>query len=225
MANYKKKITKKTEKVLIKSFINFLNDLVVKKSKSNDRFSLVLTGGSSPVNLYKSLSKSNINWKKVDFFISDERFVSNKSNFSNFKLVNNNLLKMIKINKNQIYLIDTYKKTIVQSTQDYRNKINKYFKKRVKSFDLTLLGMGDDGHVASLFPGDKNILNSKLVRNIRGVDFNRITMGINLINKSKKIFLWLPNKNKIRSFNNFKSKKKRPVELLRKNKLYLFNCN
>ncbi len=225
MANYRKKITKKSEKLLIKSFIKLLKQSISEKSKLNNRFSLVLTGGSSPINLYKGLSQSNINWANVDFFIGDERFVSSKSDFSNFKLVNNNLLKKIHVNKKQIYLINANKKKISQSTQDYKNKIIKYFKDKEINFDLTLLGMGNDGHIASLFSRDKKIFSAELVRSIKRIDFNRITIGLNVINKSKKIVLWLPNKKKFNYFNSLKTKTIKPVKLLKKNKLYLFNCN
>jgi len=79
-------IKKKNEKSLIREFIQILKREINKKRKSKKRLSFVLTGGSSPINLYKKLAKSKINWSNIDLFWGDERFVSNKSKNSNFKI-------------------------------------------------------------------------------------------------------------------------------------------
>ena len=76
MAKFKKKITKNSEKLLIKAFIKEFKHIVLQKKKLNKRLSFVLAGGSSPLNLYKQLSKIKINWSLIDLFWGDERFVS-----------------------------------------------------------------------------------------------------------------------------------------------------
>ena len=85
MPKLKKIIKKNSEKHLINEFISFFKDLSKKKTKLNKRFSFVLTGGTSPINLYKSLSKAEIDWKNIDLFWGDERFVSSKSANSNYR--------------------------------------------------------------------------------------------------------------------------------------------
>ena len=123
-------IRKSSEKLLIESFLADFKKIALQKLLERKRLSFVLTGGPSPKNLYKKLSKSNIEWSNVDFFWGDERYVSRKSIHSNFRLANKNLLKFIKIKKKQIYFINTRKKNTENSAIDYSNKIKKYFKKK-----------------------------------------------------------------------------------------------
>ena len=68
-------IRKNKEKQLIESFIKNFKKIAKKSERSKKRFSFALTGGSSPVRLYKKISKERLNWKNVDFFWGDERFV------------------------------------------------------------------------------------------------------------------------------------------------------
>ena len=78
MAKFAKIIQENNEIFLIKKFIRLFNTKV--KNKKKGRFSLVLTGGQSPTRLYNQLAKNkNINWKKIDFFIGDERNVNENS--------------------------------------------------------------------------------------------------------------------------------------------------
>ena len=153
----------------------------------------------------------------------DERFTSHKSKFSNFKLVNTYLFKNIEVKQNQIFAIDTNKKSALFAAKNYEKKIKSYFKKKFFSFDLILLGMGMDGHIASLYPKDKDILSKKIVRNVHGEDFDRITIGLNLINKAKKICLWLPTVKKKKYYYKISNIKKKPVNLLKKNKMTVFS--
>ena len=94
-----KTISKNTEKSLINEFIDALKKDALKKKKKKKRFSLVLTGGDSPINLYQELAKHKIDWKNIDLFWGDERFVSQKSKNSNYKLAYDILIKKIKIKK------------------------------------------------------------------------------------------------------------------------------
>ena len=92
-------IKKKNEKSLIREFLQIFKREIDKKKKSKSRLSFVLTGGSSPINLYKKLAKSNFDWSNIDLFWGDERFVSNKSKNSNFRMANDLLIKKVKIKK------------------------------------------------------------------------------------------------------------------------------
>ena len=102
-------IIKKSEKSLIDEFIARLKKEILSKKKKKKRFSLVLTGGSSPIKLYKKLALSNIDWSYVDLFWGDERYVSQKSKNSNFKLALDTFIKKIKKSKKKIILINTNK--------------------------------------------------------------------------------------------------------------------
>ena len=86
-------IRKSKENLLIKTFIKDFKNIAKKRERTNKRLSFVLTGGNSPIKLYKALAKENIKWKNIDFFWGDERLVSKKSKYSNFNLANTNILK------------------------------------------------------------------------------------------------------------------------------------
>ena len=223
MRKFPEIIKKRTENQLIKSFIDHFKKAISRSNQKNKRFSFVLTGGNSPKKLYRKLSYSIKNWKNVDFFWGDERIVSKRSRNSNYNLVNRLLFKNNKIGKKQIFSIKTNLKDISLIARNYENNIKNYFKNNLKSFDLIILGMGNDGHIASIFFNDKKIRNKSLVRGIIREDFFRVTLGIDLINKSKRIWLWLPSRKKTNIYNKFKNKKDIPVNLLNKEKLKIFS--
>ncbi len=217
-----KTISKNSEKYLIKEFIDAFIKEVLKKKKKNERFSFVLTGGKSPIKLYQELAKSNIDWSNIDLFWGDERYVSHMSKNSNYKLVYDELIKKIKINKKNIFPIKT-QKSISKSSIDYSASIKNYFKNKKNNFDYCLLGMGKDGHIASLFPNSENLFKKCITKPVTRKDFNRITLGLNVINNSKKILLWLNNKSKSKIYLKIKKKgKKIPVNNLNKNNTIIY---
>ena len=160
MAKFAKIIHQKNENLLTKKFISLFKAKIGGNKKK--RFSFVITGGNSPKKLYMNLAKEkNIKWKKIDFFISDERYVNKNSKNSNIKMCKKYLLDKIKISKNQIYEISTDKISVKKSVIDYEDRIKKYFLKKKVCFNLTLLGMGGDGHIASLFKNNIKKKNKK----------------------------------------------------------------
>ncbi len=222
---FMKIIKKNTENQLIESFIDEFLKKTNKLEKKAKKISFVLTGGESPIKLYNKLSVSKINWNNINFFWGDERFVSKNSIHSNYKLVKDNFLKFIKIKKNQIYYINTKKSNVEQSSLDYNKRILNYFKSKKISFDIILLGMGNDGHIASLFKDNINKNKNKITSSVIRNDFQRITLNIKTINKSKFIFLWLNTKKKATFFNLIRKKKiykHVPVNYLNKKKLIIF---
>jgi len=226
MAKFAKIIKENNENLLIKKFIRLFEEKIKNKGKS--RFSFVLTGGHSPIKLYKNLSKNkNLDWKKIDFFIGDERYVKESSKNSNIKMCKKYLLKKIKIPDSQIYKIYTNKKSITKSALDYEKKIKKYFINKKISFDLILLGIGNDGHIASLFRKNLNKKTKKNVICVKRNDFLRISLTIKCINKSKSIFLWAPGKSKKNIVKKILSDKKfkYPASFLKENNNFLFHSN
>ena len=222
MTKFRKIIRKKTEKQLIKEFISLFKICIAKKERLNQRFGFVLPGGSSPVNLYKALSKTKINWKNIDLFWVDERFVSQGSNNSNFRLVKKHLINKINISRKNIFPVNTQKNTVNESAIDYEKSIKKYFRSKKVSFDLILLGMGSDGHIASIFRDNIDLKSNRMISVILGKDYKRITLSLNFINKAKKIFLWLNNKKKSNIYKKIRNKIKVPVNYLKKSKTILF---
>ena len=226
MAKFTKKIVENSENFLIKKFIAEFKRKVKKKGKG--RFSFVLTGGDSPVKLYKNLAKEkNIPWKNIDFFIGDERCVNKNSKYSNINMCKKNLLKKIPILTSQIYKINIKNIKPKKIALEYEKKIKKYFNGKKISFDLTLLGVGNDGHIASLFKNNINKKNKKIVDFVIREDFKRITLTIKCINNSRNIFLWAPGKNKKKIIKNIIKDKKYlyPASYLKSKNIILFYSN
>ena len=215
-------INKKSEKSLIDQFIRDFKKDYLRKKKQNKRFSFVLTGGKSPIRLYRKLVKINIDWNNIDLFWVDERYVSHFSKNSNYRLVINELIKKIKINKENIFPIKT-QKSISKCSSDYSSSIKKYFKNKKISFDYCLLGMGLDGHIASLFPNSDNLYKKFISYPVIRKDFKRITLSLNIINNSKKILLWLNKKSKVKAYLRLiREGKKIPVNNLNKRNTIIY---
>ena len=215
-------INKKSEKSLIDHFIINLKKDLLRKKKQNKRFSFVLTGGESPRKLYKKLSEIDINWNNIDLFWGDERYVSHQSKNSNYRLAFNEFIKKIKLDQKNIFPIKT-NESISKASTEYSSTITKYFKYKKISFDYCLLGMGNDGHIASLFPNSENLYKKFITKPIIRKDFKRISLGLNIINNSKKILLWLNNKSKSKIYLKLKKRgKKIPVNNLNKRNTVIY---
>ena len=218
-------INKKSEKSLIDEFISNFKKDYLKNRKQKKRFSLVLTGGESPKKLYRKLAKINIDWNYVDLFWGDERYVPSSSKNSNFNLAFNELIKNIKINKKNIFPINT-KKIISECSVDYSKMIKRYFNNKKINFDYCLLGMGEDGHIASLFPNSENLYKRFIAKPVIRKDFKRITIGLSIINNSKKILLWLNNKSISKIYSKIKKKGKNiPVNNLNKKNTVIYKIS
>ncbi|MDA7715436.1 6-phosphogluconolactonase [Pelagibacteraceae bacterium] len=218
-----KTISKNTEKSLINEFIATLTKISLKKKNDNKRFSFVLTGGKSPIRLYQKLAKIKIDWSNIDLFWGDERFVSKKSKNSNYNLAYKYFIKKININRNNIFSINTNLKNSFLSSKNYSKVIKKYFKNKKISFDLILLGMGNDGHIASIFPGSKELTESFISKPVSRKDFKRITLSLNIINNSSKVVLWLNQKLISKKYDKLKNEGiKIPVNNIIKKKTLIF---
>jgi len=226
MAKFAKIIKENNENLLIKKFIVLFKRKI--KNKRSKRFSLVLAGGNSPIRLYKKLSlNKEIDWKKIDFFIGDERYVKENSKNSNINMCKKFLLEKIGISNDQIYKVSTNKKSIKKCTEDYEIKIKKYFLNKKISFDLILLGIGKDGHIASLFRKNINKKTNKNVIFIKRGDYLRVTLSLKCLNNSKSIFLWAPSKSKSNIIKKilFDKKFRYPVSFLKEKNNFLFHSN
>lgn len=159
--------------------------------KTTGRFNFVLTGGSSPKTLYKSLAttyKNQIDWGKVYFFIGDERNVPANDKDYNGLMAKEAMLNELQIPNSQIFLVDTSLKP-QEAASAYKKKLDEHFNGPI-IFDLILLGMGDDAHTASIFPYTDLVNNKE--ENVAAVwveklNTYRISLTAPLINKAKNI--------------------------------------
>lgn len=156
------------------------------------QFVVALSGGSTPKKLFQLLAtpefSRNIDWKKVFVIWGDERYVPHTDDDSNFKMANEALLKHVAIPKKNIFAIPTSKTPEICAAEYEKNLKLLLGTKGI--IDLTLLGMGDDGHTASLFP-NTDILeeNKKWVKQVWLDDKQvwRISLTYLLINKSSEV--------------------------------------
>jgi 6-phosphogluconolactonase len=169
-------------------FVKCANDAIAAKGK----FSVALSGGSSPKKLYELLASAayqkQIDWTKVYFFFGDERDVAHTHPDSNYLMAKNAFLDALNIKENQVFAIDT-SLSPADAALAYQQSIIDFFKGQAH-FDLILLGLGDDAHTASIFPGT-NLVSEKtaLVKEVYLADkaIYRISFTAPLINAAKNV--------------------------------------
>ncbi|MEO8961944.1 MAG: 6-phosphogluconolactonase [Ginsengibacter sp.] len=124
--------------------------------KKQDSFTLVLSGGETPRLLFRKLAfdsyKTKIDWKRIHLFWGDERAVPFDDDRNNAKMAYDILISHIDIPAKQVHIMRTDIEPNF-AADEYEKILRRYFEHTPNSFDLVLLGMGDDGHTLSLFPG------------------------------------------------------------------------
>jgi 6-phosphogluconolactonase len=125
-------------------------------------FAVCLSGGSSPRPLYERLAAPTIAtrfpWRRVHWFWSDERFVPHDDPDSNYRMVREALFSRVPVPPTNIHAIPTEQLTPEQAAIAYEKTLKEFYGSEALDpakplFDVTLLGIGEDGHTASLFPG------------------------------------------------------------------------
>ena len=137
------------------------------------------------------------------------------------------LLNKIKVLDRQVYKISTNQNSLKKDLQNYEQRIKRYFLNKKVTFDLTLLGIGHDGHIASLFKNNINKKSRNDVDFVKRKDFSRITLTLKCLNNSKSIFLWAPGKEKSNIVKKILSdqKFKYPASFLKEKNNFLFYSN
>jgi|TARA_A100001234_G_scaffold101322_1_gene89184 6-phosphogluconolactonase len=193
------------------NIVKLISDRLNSSIENEGSASLVVSGGSSPIRIYEELSNIDISWSRVFLTLVDDRFVDPDHKDSNQKLLYNHFIK------NKAKDIKFF-----PLTKNFLKKTN--FK---KPFDITLLGMGEDGHFASLFPDmindndafDLNESPKILITPPQGNPYlPRITMNLSLIMKSINIVLLIKGKAKQDIFNKAKKDEDLPIHYLIKNR-------
>lgn len=162
------------------------------------QFTVALAGGSTPKALYQLLAsdkfKNKIDWTSVFFFFGDERKVLPGDKESNFRMANENLFEPLEIFPQNVFRWETEFEDAAAIANDYETKIIDFFDLRdgeFPKFDLILLGMGDDGHTASLFPftGALNETTRIAVENkVEKLNTTRLTFTFPTINNAENVF-------------------------------------
>lgn len=136
--------------------------LAQKAVKNNGKFTVALSGGSTPKNLFKllaALPPGEIPWEQVYFFFGDERHVPPDDAESNFRMANESLLSKIHARPENVFRVQA-ELDAETAARNYEDQLIKFFNLQpgqFPRFDLIMLGLGPDGHTASLFPGTKGL--------------------------------------------------------------------
>jgi len=125
-------------------------------------FSVGLAGGSTPKRTYELLAseayREQLNWSKVHIFFGDERCVPPDHSESNYRMANEALISRVSIPPPNVHRINGLGDAVANASL-YEDELRTFFNAASwPRFDLVLLGMGDDGHTASLFPGTKALV-------------------------------------------------------------------
>ena len=140
-------------------FIAAANHAVEKKGA----FTVALSGGSTPKALYSMLAtdrdlNARVPWQKIDFFFGDERHVPPEHADSNYRAAHEAMLSKVPVSPARVFRMRGEYKETEKAAAEYEQSLREFFHLsagQLPRFDLVMLGMGPDGHTASLFPGTK----------------------------------------------------------------------
>ena len=127
--------------------------------RSSGSFAVSLSGGATPRRLYELLAGADLPWGRVHWFWGDERFVPSDHPDSNYRMAREALLSRAPVPEANIHAIRTEGASPEQAASNYEATLKRFHGAEALSperplFDVILLGLGEDGHTASLFPGD-----------------------------------------------------------------------
>ena len=192
----------------MKNISQTIFDKLEKDLCENGQSTFIVSGGSSPVQIFKDLSAMQAKWSDINISLVDDRVVDTNHDDSNEKLINNVLIKDEAKDANFISLCN--------QSKDLLNL--------KRPFGIMLLGMGEDGHFASLFPklietnpeyfdleSDPEIFFTEPMGN---PCHRRVSMNLSMILESKDIFLLVSNEKKLEVLNQAKSDKSLPLYYL-----------
>lgn len=174
------------------SLAAFFADTAKQAIDARGRFTVALSGGNSPKILHKMLVanyRDKVEWEKVYFFLGDERDVPLDDERSNFLMCKQTLLDPLGIEPSHAFPVQT-SLGAEEAAKDYTSKLIEFFDGESATFDLIILGLGDNSHTASLFP-HTSVLHDESA-SVQGlyideVKMNRITFTAPLINLAHHI--------------------------------------
>jgi 6-phosphogluconolactonase len=198
------------------SFVEIANQSIAKRG----RFLTALSGGNSPAQLYKLLGDSfhdKVDWSRAHFFWGDERCVPVNDEGNSYGQARKVLFDKINIPADNIHRIiselepDSAAREYAQTLEDFSEPPLAW-----PRFDLVLLGMGNDGHTASLFPNSPVEINSPAIAvtaNYQGRPANRVTLTPKVLNSSRNVVFLVTGKAKAETLSMVLGNKFMPKEL------------
>ncbi|MGQ9621093.1 MAG: 6-phosphogluconolactonase [Bacteroidales bacterium] len=180
-----------------------LSNIVNRYESQNRRLSIALSGGNTPKTFFSVLGTcfaGNTSWEFVDFYWSDEHCVPPDDRESNYRIASETFLDKIKISPGNIHRIKGEKNPEVEAVR-YSGEIRRRTFSRfgLPVFDIVFLGLGEDGHIASIFPRDEHVLNSREICEVAThpvTGQKRITLTLPVINNAKRVIFMVSGRGK-----------------------------
>ncbi|WP_153797573.1 6-phosphogluconolactonase [Foetidibacter luteolus] len=162
--------------------------------QKQDRYTIALSGGNTPKSLHRLLAsdayRNKIDWSKLHIFWGDERHVPFEDERNNAKMAYDTLLNFVDVPASQIHVMRT-DIPAEESAAEYEKILRAYFTDAPTTFDLVLLGIGDDAHTLSLFPGKREVIHEqeKWATSLwlESQNMYRVTLTAPVVNKSARV--------------------------------------
>ncbi|HKM76288.1 MAG TPA: 6-phosphogluconolactonase [Candidatus Bathyarchaeia archaeon] len=169
-----------------------MKDSINQTDRSGQYF-LALAGGNTPRALYQLLAENyadKIDWTNVQLFWGDERYVSTSDSRSNFRMVQETLLRHVPIPTKQVHPMPTNYQDPNDAAHAYEITLRKYFHSNWPRFNLMILGLGSDGHTASIFPGSISSQDKRWVVATQAPTEpkQRLTLTLPVLSNSERVF-------------------------------------
>ncbi len=169
-----------------------------KAVQNQGRCTIVLSGGSTPAGVYSLMASPNysgqFDWKNIHFFLGDERWVLWNSPRSNYKMIMDSLFSQLDPSLYNFHPIQTNTRDVTASASLYEKELARFFALKPHEFprfDLVLLGLGQDGHTASLIPDDPALHESAHLAvevEAKGYPEKRVTLTLPVLNQAHAVF-------------------------------------
>lgn len=184
---------------LNKSFTDLLKEILSEK----DKVTIALSGGSTPKSIFDYWAKNHVNdidWSKIYLFWGDERCVSPTDEQSNYKMTKDHLLDFVSVPESNIFRIEGENDPVSEAKR-YSEVLTKELNivDTTPSFDIVILGMGDDGHTASIFPHEMHLWDSNdncVVAIHPESGQKRVSITGKVINNAQKVLFLVTGANK-----------------------------
>ena len=189
---------------------DFITHCAREAIRQRQRFVVALAGGSTPEKTYTLLAEPDrrdaIAWEKTYVFFGDERFVPPGHADSNYEMAGRTLLSRVSVPRSHVFPVPTEARTVAEAAAEYGLELARFFGTAAGGdspprFDLVLLGLGEDGHTASLFPGSPalDVKDAWATWSQPGTlppRVDRITLGYPVLNAARQVAFLVAGKKK-----------------------------
>ena len=199
-----------TDEKLVEGLAEHIYDLSKLALETRGQFTISLSGGSTPKALYEHLAAAyakKLDWGSILWFLGDERCVPHDSDESNYRMINEALLSKAPVPRSNVFATEGQDSDPKASASHYEALMRQVVPSRsndIPCFDLILLGLGPDGHTASLFPGSAALKEQErcFVANwVEKFNSNRLTTTYPVLNNARNVIFLASGKGKAQILN------------------------